>query len=718
MLTNSELKYIKKRLGRDPNPLEYGMLDVMFSEHCSYKSSRPVIKMFPTEGDKVIVGPGDDAGVIEINKKFALAVGIESHNHPSAIEPYSGAGTGIGGILRDIISMGAWPIALLDSLHFGHLEDQRSCYLFENVVKGISDYGNRVGVPTVAGEVEFDENFKLNPLVNVMCIGIVPKKKIKRGIAPNVGDVFFLMGGLTGRDGIHGVTFASEELTSESEIEDRPAVQIGDPFTKKIVMEASFEIMEKIPVSGVKDLGGGGLTCCISEMVAKCNNGAEVYVDKVPLREKNMTPYEIMLSESQERMMFVMPPKYVEKALKICKKHEIPAAAVVGKVTDTGRLVVKKNNKIIADIPADLLANPPVVYRESRKPKKIKTKIPDVEHPHPEEALKKVLSSQNIADKSWVYYQYDYDVQIRTIVKPGDDAAVLRIDDKTAIAATVDSNCAHTKLSPYHGGAGSVAEAIRNVVSMGAWPICIVDCLNFGNPEKPEIFWQFKECVKGMAKVAKKFKVPVISGNVSFYNETEGIAVNPSPVVGVVGKVPINNIRTLEFKNKGDKIIMVSKTYKELGGSEYYKVVHGISSGIVPKVRIQDEIAAAKSIYNLVSKDNENKITAIHDCSKGGLAIALSEMAIRSGIGAKIDLDLVPKSENIDKIETLFSESHGRYIMTVDKSVANDFIKEINVPAKIIGKVTSKKLKINDIINISVKELQESYYGVIENFVV
>ncbi|ADP77911.1 phosphoribosylformylglycinamidine synthase subunit II [Methanothermus fervidus DSM 2088] len=718
MLTNSELKYIKKRLGRDPNPLEYGMLDVMFSEHCSYKSSRPVIKMFPTEGDKVIVGPGDDAGVIEINKKFALAVGIESHNHPSAIEPYSGAGTGIGGILRDIISMGAWPIALLDSLHFGHLEDQRSCYLFENVVKGISDYGNRVGVPTVAGEVEFDENFKLNPLVNVMCIGIVPKKKIKRGIAPNVGDVFFLMGGLTGRDGIHGVTFASEELTSESEIEDRPAVQIGDPFTKKIVMEASFEIMEKIPVSGVKDLGGGGLTCCISEMVAKCNNGAEVYVDKVPLREKNMTPYEIMLSESQERMMFVMPPKYVEKALKICKKHEIPAAAVVGKVTDTGRLVVKKNNKIIADIPADLLANPPVVYRESKKPKKIKTKIPDVEHPHPEEALKKVLSSQNIADKSWVYYQYDYDVQIRTIVKPGDDAAVLRIDDKTAIAATVDSNCAHTKLSPYHGGAGSVAEAIRNVVSMGAWPICIVDCLNFGNPEKPEIFWQFKECVKGMAKVAKEFKVPVISGNVSFYNETEGIAVNPSPVVGVVGKVPINNIRTLEFKNKGDKIIMVSKTYKELGGSEYYKVVHGISSGIVPKVRIQDEIAAAKSIYNLVSKDNENKITAIHDCSKGGLAIALSEMAIRSGIGAKIDLDLVPKSENIDKIETLFSESHGRYIMTVDKSVANDFIKEINVPAKIIGKVTSKKLKINDIINISVKELQESYYGVIENFVV
>lgn len=718
MLTNSELKYIKKRLGRDPNPLEYGMLDVMFSEHCSYKSSRPVIKMFPTEGDKVIVGPGDDAGVIEINKKFALAVGIESHNHPSAIEPYSGAGTGIGGILRDIISMGAWPIALLDSLHFGHLEDQRSCYLFENVVKGISDYGNRVGVPTVAGEVEFDENFKLNPLVNVMCIGIVPKKKIKRGIAPNVGDVFFLMGGLTGRDGIHGVTFASEELTSESEIEDRPAVQIGDPFTKKIVMEASFEIMEKIPVSGVKDLGGGGLTCCISEMVAKCNNGAEVYVDKVPLREKNMTPYEIMLSESQERMMFVMPPKYVEKALKICKKHEIPAAAVVGKVTDTGRLVVKKNNKIIADIPADLLANPPVVYRESKKPKKIKTKIPDVEHPHPEEALKKVLSSQNIADKSWVYYQYDYDVQIRTIVKPGDDAAVLRIDDKTAIAATVDSNCAHTKLSPYHGGAGSVAEAIRNVVSMGAWPICIVDCLNFGNPEKPEIFWQFKECVKGMAKVAKKFKVPVISGNVSFYNETEGIAVNPSPVVGVVGKVPINNIRTLEFKNKGDKIIMVGKTYKELGGSEYYKVVHDISSGIVPKVRVQDEIAAAKSIYNLVSKDNENKITAIHDCSKGGLAIALSEMAIKSGIGAKIDLDLVPKSENIDKIETLFSESHGRYIMTVDKSVANDFIKEINVPAKIIGKVTSKKLKINDIINISVKELQESYYGVIENFVV
>jgi phosphoribosylformylglycinamidine synthase subunit II (EC 6.3.5.3) len=342
VLTDEEVKFIKKELGREPNPLEYGMLDVMFSEHCSYKSSRPILRLFPTEGEKVIIGPGDDAGVVEVTPELALAVGIESHNHPSAIEPYGGAGTGIGGILRDILSMGAMPIALLDSLHFGYLEDQKSRYLFENVVKGISDYGNRVGVPTVAGEVEFDQNFKFNPLVNVMCVGLVKRNKIKRATAPNPGEVFLLMGGRTGRDGIHGVTFASEELTSSSEIEDRPAVQIGDPFTKKMVLEASLEIMDKVEVSGAKDLGGGGLTCCISEIVAKCDNGAIVELEKIPLREEGMTPYEIMLSESQERMLFVIKPENIEKAMRICEKYELPAA-IIGKVTDDKRMkVIKK----------------------------------------------------------------------------------------------------------------------------------------------------------------------------------------------------------------------------------------------------------------------------------------------------------------------------------------------------------------------------------------
>ncbi|MDP1551385.1 MAG: phosphoribosylformylglycinamidine synthase subunit PurL, partial [Methanobacteriaceae archaeon] len=375
---------------------------------------------------KIIMGPGDDAGVVEITDELALTVGIESHNHPSAIEPYGGAGTGIGGILRDIISMGAMPIALLDSLHFGPLEDQKSCYLFEHVVKGISDYGNRVGIPTVGGEVEFDENFRSNPLVNVMCAGIVPKKDLVKGIAPNVGDVFILMGGRTGRDGIHGVTFASEELTTSSEIEDRPAVQIGDPFTKKMVLEASLEIMEKINVSGVKDLGGGGITCCISELADKCENGALVNLNEIPLREIGMTPYEIMLSESQERMVFVVKPSDIGGVLKICEKYEL-SAAVIGEVTDNKLMVVEEEGTIIAHLPTKILADPPTVERKALEPEKNKEYL-EVKHISAEKALLKILSSQNMASKKWVYRQYDHEVQVRTMVKPGDDAAVLKVD--------------------------------------------------------------------------------------------------------------------------------------------------------------------------------------------------------------------------------------------------------------------------------------------------
>ena len=432
---------------------------------------------------------------------------------------------------------------MLDSLRFGYLEDPKSRYLFEHVVKGISDYGNRVGIPTVGGEVEFDENFKANPLVNVLCVGIVRKDSIVKGIAPNVGDIFVLMGGRTGRDGIHGVTFASEELTTASEIEDRPAVQVGDPFTKKQVMEATFEALEKIDIQGLKDLGGGGLTCCISEMAAKSENGAEVDITKIPLREEGMTPYEIMLSESQERMVFVVHPEDVDALMGIFEKFELPAAAV-GKVTDTGRFVMTQKGEVISDLPCQLLSDPPIIEREARKPE-ITQKHVELKKVDPEEALLKLLSSQNIASKKWVYSQYDHEVQIRTVVKPGDDAAVMRVDDEKAFAITSDCNSIHTKLDPYHGGAGSVAEAIRNVVSMGAEPVCIADCLNFGNPEKPEVFWQFKECIKGMSDIANCFSTPVISGNVSFYNETEGVTVNPSPVVGVAGVMDITRYQNI-----------------------------------------------------------------------------------------------------------------------------------------------------------------------------
>lgn len=714
VLEDSEIEYIEGILKREMNALEEGMLDVMFSEHCSYKSSRPMLRAFPTEGENIILGPGDDAGLVSVTDKYALAVGMESHNHPSAIEPYGGAGTGIGGILRDIISMGAMPIALLDSLRFGPLEDEKSRYLFEHVVKGISDYGNRVGVPTVAGEVEFDESFRTNPLVNVMCVGLVEKDKIVRGIAPNVGDVFFLMGGTTGRDGIHGVTFASEELTSDSETEDRPAVQVADPFTKKRVLEASLEILEQIDVSGVKDLGGGGLTCCISELADSSENGAAVDLRAIPLREEGMTPYEIMLSESQERMVFVINPKDVEKATEICNKHEI-VSRVIGEVTEGNNMVIIDDGEELANLPTILLADPPSIDRELQEIEENTEKI-EVEHVDLEESLLKILSSPNIASKQWVYKQYDHEVQVRTVVKPGDDAAVLRIDDETAIALTTDSNTIHTKLSPYHGGAGSVAEAIRNVISMGATPYAVVDCLNFGNPEKPDVLWQFKTCIEGMSAVADAFDAPVISGNVSFYNETEGVKINPTPAVGVIGVENIENIRTMDFKEEGDKILIIGETFDELGGSEYLRTIYDIEDGMAPRVRVEEEVASGNAVLDIISKDADKNITAVHDVSAGGILLALAEMALKSGIGCEVDATAIPTNDELDVAELLYSETHGRYIITVKADAADAILEAIDVPVAVIGEVKGNSLKLSENVNIPVEDLDDAYHGVLEKY--
>lgn len=726
-LTEAESEYIRKEIGREPNTLEYGMLDIMFSEHCSYKSSRPILKLFPTEGDKVIIGPGDDAGIVELTDELALVIGMESHNHPSAVEPYGGAGTGIGGIIRDIISMGAMPVALLDPLRFGYLDDERSRYLFEYVVKGISDYGNRVGIPTVGGEIEFDATFQLNPLVNVVCAGIVRKDSIMRGIAPNVGDIFVLMGGRTGRDGIHGVTFASEELTTSSELEDRPAVQIGDPFTKKNVLDATMEALDKIDVQGLKDLGGGGLTCCVSEMAAKGGNGAIVKLEEVPLREEGMTPYEIMLSESQERMIFVIHPEDEDQLIEIFDKYELPRA-VIGTVTGTGRFEVIDNGEIIADIPTGMLSDPPTIERECAidhlstdditgvQLEKIGIKNPIVKEGDLKQTLLNVLSSQNVASKEWVYRQYDQEVQIRTVVKPGDDAAVIRLDDETAFTITSDCNSSHTKLNPYHGGAGAVAEAIRNVVSMGSEPLCIVDCLNFGNPEKPHIFKQFTDCVQGMADVANRYQTPVISGNVSFYNETEGVTINPSPAVGVAGLIKIKDVKTFEFKGEGDKIIIIGETNPELSGSEYQKLILGKVEGQPPLVNIEDEYKNAMAVLNLIREDSENNVTAVHDCSTGGIGVALSEMALSGDLGAEINLSWVPASEELDDFELLFSESHGRFIVTVKEKALEEIMDKLEVPAAVVGTVKGDSLVINGSLKIPLSEIRDTYHGVIEKY--
>ena len=718
VLTDDELKYIEEVLGRQPNELELGMMDVMFSEHCSYKSSRPILRNFPTDGPDVILGPGDDAGIVNLTDEYALAIGMESHNHPSAVEPYGGAGTGIGGIVRDIISMGAKPVVLLDALRFGHMSDQRSKYIFDYVVKGISDYGNRIGVPTVGGEIEFDDNFQYNPMVNVVCAGLVKKDEIVYGSAPVVGDVYLLMGGTTGRDGIHGVTFASEELTSNSEIEDRPAVQVADPFTKKRVMEATYELLDTLDIHGVKDLGGGGLTCCLSEMADKGGNGSCIDLEKIPLREEGMTPYEIMLSESQERMVFAISKDDVEAAFKICDKHDL-SHAVIGEIIDKREFIVKHNGEEICHAPNILFTDAPIIEREAKAPEKIIEDV-QIEDINPQDALLKLLSSENITSKEWVYSQYDHEVQLRTVVKPGDDAAVIKVDDETSFTIGTDCNSTHVLLNPYDGAAAAVLESINNAISMGARPVALVDCLNFGNPEKSEVFWQFKEAINGMSDVARKFNVAFISGNVSFYNETEGVTVNPSPIVGTVGVLNNEYIKTMTFKEEGDVILLVGNTYDELDGSQYYKEIYDLVQGYPPKLRLEENFKVSNTIKQLI-QENNNSITSVHDLSKGGLAVALALMSIKSDMGANINIDNIPSADELTTSEKLYSESLSRFIVTVRKDNLSDVTKVLDdnqVAYAQIGQVEGKKLTIrsNDevLIDSDINELKTANTTTIE----
>lgn len=719
VLTDDELKYIEEVLGRQPNELELGMMDVMFSEHCSYKSSRPILKMFPTDGPDVILGPGDDAGIVNLTDEYALAIGMESHNHPSAVEPYGGAGTGIGGIVRDIISMGARPVVLLDALRFGHMSDQRSKYIFDYVVKGISDYGNRIGVPTVGGEIEFDDNFQYNPMVNVVCAGLVKKDEIVYGSAPIVGDVYLLMGGTTGRDGIHGVTFASEELTSDSEIEDRPAVQVADPFTKKRVMEATYELLETLDIHGVKDLGGGGLTCCLSEMADKGGNGSCIDLEKIPLREEAMTPYEIMLSESQERMVFAISKDEVEKAYEICDKHDL-AHAVIGEIIDKREFIVKHNGEEICHAPNILFTDAPIIEREATPIKK-EIKEVKLEKVNPQEALIKLLSSENITSKEWVYSQYDHEVQLRTVVKPGDDAAVVKVDENTSFTIGTDCNSTHVLLNPYDGAASAVLESINNAISMGARPVSLVDCLNFGNPEKSDVFWQFKEAVSGMSDVARKFNVAFISGNVSFYNETEGVTVNPSPIVGCVGLVDNTHIKTMTFKKEKDIVLLIGNTYSELDGSQYYKEIYDLVQGYPPKIRIDENYNVSTLVEKLIQQEND-AITAVHDLSKGGLAVALALMSIKSDMGVNVKVDNIASQEDLTLEDKLYSESYSRFIITVCQSKLDkvlDILDKSDVNYSQIGQVCGDKLVITEndeeIINVDIDSLREANTTTIEN---
>jgi len=705
-LSDDEYALICRLLGRKPNYTETGVFSVMWSEHCAYKNSKPVLKKFPISGPRVLVGPGEGAGVVDIGDGMGVCFKIESHNHPSAIEPYQGAATGVGGILRDIFSMGARPVALLNSLRFGTLDSPRARYLFENVVAGIAGYGNCVGIPTVGGEIMFDPSYEGNPLVNVMCVGLIDQDLIQKGRAEGVGNAVFYVGPATGRDGIHGATFASGELTAESESQ-RPAVQVGDPFMEKLVMEACLELIESGIVVGIQDMGAAGLTCSSSEMASKAGNGMELNLDLVPQREPDMTPYEMMLSESQERMLFVVRPEHEEQARAIFAKWGVPCVKV-GKVTDDGRLKLYHRGELAADIPVSALVDNCPVYRREPKVPEYYVRNADVDSArYPEvtdlnDALEKVLGSPTIASKEWVYRQYDHTIRTETAVPPGSDAAVVTIrGTRKAVAMTLDGNGRYVYLDPEVGGRIAVAEAARNVVCSGGEPLAVTDNLNFGNPEKPEMFWQLERAAEGIADACRRLGTPVIGGNVSLYNESEAGPIHPTPVIGMVGLVrDVDHITTQPFKREGDVVILLGETKAELGGSEFQFVIHGVTEGRPPQIDLDNEKALQDALLEAI---RSGWIASAHDLSEGGLAVALAECCITGGLGAEVSLDTSLRPDI-----ALFSESQSRVLLSVRPERADEVLRHFEakgVPAARLGVVkgTDLAVRVNGRLAIAVQ---------------
>jgi len=694
-VTDEEYELICGFLGRKPNYTEIGVFSVMWSEHCAYKNSKPVLRKFPVTGPRVLMGPGEGAGVVDIGDNQAVVFKIESHNHPSAVEPYQGAATGVGGIIRDIFSMGARPVALLNSLRFGRLENDRVRYLFEHVVAGIAGYGNCIGIPTVAGEVMFDESYEGNPLVNAMCVGLIDHDKIQRGVAKGVGNPVFYVGPATGRDGIHGATFASEELTAETEAK-RSAVQVGDPFMEKLVMEACLELIDSGIVLGIQDMGAAGLTCSSAEMASKAGNGLELYLDNVPQRETGMTPYEMMLSESQERMLFVVEPKDEAKAKAIFDRWGV-ICVKVGKVTDDGRLRLFHQGEEVANMPVKALVDEcPVYNKPSKEPAYYAENASVDASAFPEitdlnGALEKVLASPTVASKEWVYNQYDYMVRTSTAVRPGSDAAVVTIrGTRKGIAMTTDCNGRYVYLDPEMGGRIAVAEAARNIVCSGAEPLAITDNLNFGNPEKPEVFWQIEKSTDGMSEACRVLDTPVIGGNVSLYNENAKGAIYPTPVIGMVGLVhDVDHITTQAFKNEGDVIVLVGETKAEFGGSELQYVLTGSASGRPPVV----DLAVEKRMLDAVLGAIQGGLVAsAHDLSEGGLAVALAESCISGGVGAAVEVDFGLRPDH-----ALFSESQSRILLSATPDKADALVatlREKGVAHTVIGKVGGSNLSI------------------------
>jgi phosphoribosylformylglycinamidine synthase len=686
-LTEDEYRLIVELIGKEPNLTELGIFSVMWSEHCGYKSSRVHLKKLPTEGSRVVQGPGENAGILDIGDGQVVVFKIESHNHPSYIEPYQGAATGVGGILRDIFTMGARPIAVLDSLRFGPPDDPKNRSVMEGVVSGIAGYGNSIGVPTVGGEVYFDPCYALNPLVNVFCLGLADKDKIFYAKAEGAGNKVLYVGAKTGRDGIHGATMASAEFGKETE-HKRPNVQVGDPFREKLLVEACLEVMDRGIIVGIQDMGAAGLTCSTMEMAAKGGMGIVVDLDKVPQREIGMTPYEILLSESQERMLLVAAPEKVAAVQAVFAKWDLDAP-VIGEVIEGGRARISFKGEVVVDVPVDAVVNLCPAYNRPIVAPAPPPPAPDLDVlPLPADlgdVFLKILASPTIADKQWVFRQYDHMVQVNTVFLPGADAAVLRIKgSKKALAMTLDGNGLYTRLDPRTGARIAVAEACRNLACVGARPIGVTNCLNFGNPEKPEVMGQFEQAVTGIAEACRTFAIPVTGGNVSFYNDTEGLSIHPTPVLGIVGIIEdIRKAVRPGFRAAGDTVVLIGESLEELGGTEYLKTFHGLEAGAPPALDLEQEKLNQEFLLDSIEA---GLIRSAHDLSEGGLAVALAECAFhgQGHVGCAIDLDDAGRDDAL-----LFGESQSRIVVTCRRANVAGLLKgavAAGVPAKAIGR--------------------------------
>jgi phosphoribosylformylglycinamidine synthase subunit PurL len=677
----NELEYnrIVEILGRAPTLTELGVFSALWSEHCSYKHSKPVLKTFPTSGPLVIQGPGENAGVLRLPDGWAVAFKIESHNHPSAVEPYQGAATGVGGILRDVFTMGARPVALLNSLRFGPLDHPRNRYLFAGVVRGVGDYGNCVGVPTLGGEVNFAPGYTGNPLVNAMCVGLLRERDLIRAAAQGVGNVLLCVGARTGRDGIHGASFASEELSEKSESR-RPQVQVGDPFTEKLLLEASLELITSRLIVAIQDMGAAGLTSSSAEMAARGGVGVEIDTGLVPTREEGMTPYEILLSESQERMLVVAEPARVQEIQAVCARWELTATPI-GRVTDDGIFRVRHHGQAVVAIPGQrLVEDCPIYYPEAEESQEARLRRAAVDPADPvvdlEGALEMLLGSPDIASKRWVYEQYDSTVQASTVISPGSDAGVIRVPGSSfGLAMAVDCNSRLVALDPYEGGKAAVAEAARNIACTGATPLGITNCLNFGNPEKPDVFFQFREAVRGIGDACRAFGTPVTGGNVSFYNESPAGAIDPSPVIGMIGLLAKVEDRVGSyFDSPGDEVFILGQTSGILGGSTYWAEVSDFVGGYPPGVDLEAELRLQRLLAAAVE---QRLLRSAHDCSEGGLAVALAEAVIGGpyvpgSLGASLDLTGYAPDLPLDGL--LYGEDGARAVVSCSQAAARPLI--------------------------------------------